>query len=59
MGARAGADDCAHALDDTEHPDRDAARWRRRAWPLPSSIFDRPYADWIAFALFILAALTD
>jgi hypothetical protein len=22
-------------------------------------IFDRPYADWIAFFLFILAALTD
>jgi CDP-diacylglycerol--glycerol-3-phosphate 3-phosphatidyltransferase len=26
---------------------------------LAFAIFDRPYADWIAFALFILAALTD
>ena len=30
-----------------------------RAWRWPSSLFDRPYADWIAIGLFVLAALTD
>ena len=26
---------------------------------LAFAVFDRPYADWIAFGLFIVAALTD